>query len=86
MITIPERVDATWIASLGDKQLRQAEIILHETFAKEEASEKKRLGDRYEMMRGSASLLGAWMRWGMVNNEIRERGMITARRHNSRAK
>jgi len=74
-MTIPERVNATWIATLADEQLVQAEAQLHAKFAKLEAAEKKRAGDRYDMMRGSEGLVDAWMRWLMVNNETRERGI-----------
>lgn len=79
MITIPERVDATWIAGLADKQLVEAESKLHAVFLEEETTEKKRMGDRYDMMRGPSTLMAAWMRWVMVNNETSSRGVVLRR-------
>ena len=77
---IPERVNASWIATLGDEQLVKAEAKLHKEFAKEEIAEKVRVGARYTMLRGPESLVDAWHRWSMVNNETRQRGLVVHRR------
>jgi hypothetical protein len=80
---IPDKVNASWIATLGDEQLVKAEATLHKEFAQQETSEKQRRGARYEMMRGPESLVGAWHRWLMVNNETRIRGLIVHRKTSS---
>lgn len=80
---LPERVNATWIATLADAQLVQAESQLHAEFAKEENAEKKRAGARYQMMRGPETLMSAWQRWLLVNNEVRARGVLIHRKPKS---
>ena len=80
---IPERVNASWIATLGDDQLVRAEATLHKEFAAQEISEKELKGARYELMRGPESLVGAWLRWLMVSNETRNRGLVVQRRRSS---
>jgi hypothetical protein len=77
---IPDKVNASWIATLGDDQLVRAEATLHKEFSQQEISEKERRGARYEMMRGPESLVGAWLRWLMVNNEARHRGLVVHRK------
>lgn len=76
---VPENVTATWASSLADDQLLQAEARLHAEFAKQEKAEKKRAGDRYDMMRGPEPLMSAWLRWSMVSNETRNRGVVVRR-------
>lgn len=78
-MTIPERVNASWIATLADKQLIAAEKTLFTEFHAQETAEKKRMGDRYTMMRGPESLINAWHRWLMVSNEVRFRGVVVRR-------
>lgn len=80
---LPERVNASWIASLADAQLLQAEGLLHAEFQKEQLAEKKRVGAKYDMMRGPESLMSAWQRWLMVSNEMRARGVLLHRRPKS---
>lgn len=80
---LPERVNASWIATLEDAQLLQAEAQLHAEFSKEELAEKKRAGARYEMMRGPESLMSAWQRWLLVSNEMRARGVLIHRKPKS---
>jgi len=75
MKALPAQVNASWIATLGDKQLMEAEAALHAIFSKEELAEKKRAGARYQMMRGPESLMSAWQRWLLVNNEVRARNV-----------
>lgn len=77
---LPDQVNASWIATLGDAQLVQAEAQLHAEFAKEESAEKKRAGARYVMMRGPESLMSAWLRWLLVNNETRARRVLIHRK------
>lgn len=79
MITLPDKVNASWIATLGDKQLVDAEKQLHTLFVAAETTEKKRAGSRYEMMRGPAELMDAWLRWLLVNNETKNRGVTVKR-------
>ena len=76
---LPERITADWASSLADDQLQSAEAALHAKFAKEETAEKKRMGARYDMMRGPEPLMSAWLRWLTVNNETRSRGVLVKR-------
>lgn len=72
---LPEKIDSHWIATLDDEQLRQAESELKASFAAEEQAERKRRGGRYDLMKGPATLTQAWLRWSMVNNAARDRGV-----------
>ena len=74
-MTFPDRIDASWIGSLSDDQLVQAEGELRQRFAVQEAKEKKRRGTQYDMMRGPDALTSAWLRWSMVSNATRARGL-----------
>ena len=76
-MTVPEIVTAAWIDSLSDRQLAQAEWQLRKGFATEETAEKRRRGDHYSMMRWPAVLMSAWLRWSLVSNEARARGVRT---------
>lgn len=76
---LPETVNASWIASLADEQLLEAEAKLHTQFRAHEKREKTRAGDRYNMMRGPEPLITAWHRWLMVNNEALHRGIVLRR-------
>lgn len=78
---LPETVNASWIATLRDDQLLRAEASLHAAFSKHEKTEKQRMGARYEMLRGSEPLVSAWLRWSLVNNETRTRGLAIQRSH-----
>ena len=84
-MTIPEKVDASWIATLGNDRLLKAETQLHATFQKEEIAEKKRKGANYTMLRGPQSLVDAWLRWLLVNNATRTRGLVVHRQRAARA-
>jgi hypothetical protein len=79
-MTIPERVNAGWIATLGNPQLVAAESRLHAEFIREENAEKRRSGNRYVLLKGPAPLVNAWIRWLMVNNETRSRGLVVNHR------
>ena len=72
---LPERITGDWMSSLENERLLDAELTLHSAFAKLERAEKKRLGAKYDMMKGNAELLDAWGRWSRVNNEARVRGL-----------
>ncbi len=72
---LPESINARWIDSLSDKQLQQAERELRTSFAHEESAEKERRGARYSTMHWPASLTSAWMRWSLVSNATRARGL-----------
>jgi hypothetical protein len=75
-MTIPEQVNARWIATLRNDQLIAAEGKLHKTFRKQEVSEKSRAGARYVLLQGSPALVNAWHRWLLVSNETRTRGLV----------
>jgi hypothetical protein len=75
-MTIPDRVTAGWIATLANPQLMTVESRLHSEFLDEEAQERKRCGDRYALLQGPAALVNAWLRWQMVTNERRARGLL----------
>ena len=75
-VTIPDRVDARWLATLGDEQLVDVEASLHADFRQREAREKSRAGARYVLLQGPAHLVTAWHRWLLVNNETRTRGLL----------
>lgn len=77
---IPENINARWIATLGDDQLRRAEAQLHATFRASERVEKGRTGARYMLLQGPATLVTAWHRWLLVNNETRSRGLVVQHR------
>jgi hypothetical protein len=83
-MVLPEKINARWIASLGNDQLLEAEWLLHQIFMKEEAAEKRRCGARYTMLRGPESLVSAWHSWLLVSNATRSRH-IAVHRANSRA-
>ena len=72
---MPERITGDWMSSLENERLLDAELTLHSLFSKLERAEKKRLGAKYDMMKGNAELLEAWGRWSRVNNEARVRGL-----------
>lgn len=71
----PDRVTADWIATLGNGQLVTAESRLHSEFLDEETQEKERRGDRYALLEGPSALVNAWLRWQLVTNEARSRGL-----------
>jgi hypothetical protein len=72
---IPFRVDARWISSLGDTDLLVAEETLHEDFRVQERTEKTRSGGRYMLLNGPSALVNAWLRWLLVSNAARTRGL-----------
>jgi len=73
MMVIPDRINARWIATLGDDELVTAEAQLYDTFREREAVERTRAGARYVLLQGPATLVNAWHRWGLLNNETRNR-------------
>jgi hypothetical protein len=79
-MTVPDRVTADWIATLGNGQLITVESRLHSEFIDEESQEKERRGDRYTLLQGPAALVNAWLRWQMVSNEARSRGLLIRHR------
>ena len=83
MQQLPKRITGEWIDSLEDESLLAAEARLHKIFFALEQEQKKLLGDKYDMMRGSEELLDAWGRWSRVSTAARARGLHlrrTARR------
>lgn len=76
---IPDRINARWIATLGNDQLVKAEAELHAVFHKHEVIEKSRSGPRYVLLQGPAALVTAWHRWLLVSNETRHRGLVVHR-------
>jgi hypothetical protein len=79
-VTIPERINARWIATLGDDQLVKAEATLHADFREKETVEKKRTGARYVLLQGPPPLVNAWLRWLLVSNATRDRGLVVNHR------
>jgi hypothetical protein len=79
-MTVPDRVTADWIATLANGQLMTVESRLHSEFLDEETVEKEKRGDRYTLLQGPAALVNAWLRWQMVNNEARSRGLLVRHR------
>ena len=79
-MVVPDRVTADWIATLGNGQLETVESRLHTEFLDKETQEKARRGGRYSLLQGPAALVNAWLRWQMVNNEARSRGLLTRHR------
>jgi len=75
-MTIPDRVTAGWIATLGNEPLVTVESRLHSEFIAEDKHERKRSGGRYALLQGPAALVNAWLRWQMVSNEARSRGLL----------
>jgi len=77
---IPNRVNADWIATLGDDQLMDAEAQLRAAFLTQETLEKHRRGARYAVLEGPEMLVTAWHRWIMVSNEARTRKLVVQQR------
>ena len=77
---IPNRVNADWIATLGDDQLMDAEAQLRAVFLTQETLEKHRRGGRYAVLEGPEVLVTAWHRWVMVSNEARTRRLVVQQR------
>ena len=73
---IPDQLDARWIATLGDDQLVAADLQLHADFHELELVEKARKGGRYVLLQSPADVVNAWLRWALVNNETRSRGLV----------
>jgi hypothetical protein len=74
-VLIPEHVTGKWIATLGDDQLITAESMLHAVFLRHERAEKSRSGARYSVLQGPPVLVNAWLRWLLVSNATRSRGL-----------
>jgi len=79
-VPIPDRVNADWIATLGDDQLMDAEAQLRAVFLTQETLEKHRRGARYAVLEGPEMLVTAWHRWIMVSNEARTRKLVVQQR------
>ena len=78
-MTIPDRINARWLATLGNDQLVQVETLLHDMFHQQEKREKSRAGSRYVLLQGPPALVNAWLRWLLVNNETKVRGVAVSR-------
>lgn len=72
---LPEKINASWIDSLADADLLQAESQLHDAFNRLETEERRARGDEYALATGSAELMLAWQRWNMANHATRARGL-----------
>jgi len=79
-MTIPDRITARWIATLTNEELQDAERELKGSFSQAESTEKARRGAAYSLMRGPETLTSAWLRWSMVCNATRDRGLRTSYR------
>jgi hypothetical protein len=75
-MTIPDHINSHWIATLANDQLVKAEAMLHADFREKEIAEKRRVGARYVLLQGPATLVTAWHRWLLVSNETRNRGLV----------
>ena len=75
-MTIPDCVTADWMATLANELLGTVESRLHSQFVTEDKHERKRSGGRYVLLQGPAALVNAWVRWQMVSNEARSRGLL----------
>ena len=84
-MTIPDNINARWIATLGNDELIKAEAQLHAVFNRQESVEKKRSGSRYILLQGPSDLVNAWQRWVLVSNETRVRGLLPVHRVTARA-
>ncbi|HJQ21679.1 MAG TPA: hypothetical protein VJ867_15125 [Gemmatimonadaceae bacterium] len=80
MRVVPEVIDWAWIQTLNDEDLLDVERRVHAKFVVLERREKKALGAKYELCRGSAELFKAWDRWGRLANATRERSLRPIRR------
>ena len=74
-MTLPDRINAEWIRTLSNEQLAHAESQLHVHYSAEETAERRLRGDAYDLMRGPETLMAAWMRWSLVCNALRDRGV-----------
>lgn len=79
-MTIPDQINARWIATFGNDQLITAEAELHAVFRRQESAAKTRAGTRYVLLQGPADLVNAWQRCLLVNNETRNRGRFVRHR------
>ena len=70
---LPERITYDWLVALDNDDLLTAERSLFQAFSDQEEAERRRLGERYELMRGPATLMSAWDRWSRANTEARHR-------------
>ena len=70
---LPERINHKWMETLDDASLLTAEARLHKAFATAEASQRRVMGEQYDLMQGPAELLAAWDRWSRVHTETRVR-------------
>ena len=78
-MTIPDRINARWLATLANDQLVHVEALLHDMFHQQEKREKSRSGSRYVLLQGPPALVNAWLRWRLVNNETTVRGIVVSR-------
>lgn len=77
---MPSRITGSWMDSLADEALLDAESTLYVTFAELDRAERSARGARYELARGPEGLMAAWDRWSRVSAETRRRGMQPRRR------
>lgn len=80
MNAIPQRVNRRWIDRLDNTQVADAESSLHTDFTRLDRAEKTLRGTRYRLLEGPAPLVDAWIRWLLLNNEARDRGIPTHHR------
>ena len=78
-MTVPNYVTADWMATLGNARLMTVESRLHSDFITEDNHEGQRSGARYALLQGPAALVNAWLKWQMVSNEARSRGLLIRR-------
>jgi hypothetical protein len=79
-LVIPDRVNRRWMNLLDNGQLTAAESRLHTDFTRQDRAEKVRRGASYRLLEGPAPLVDAWLRWLLVSNEVRDRGLRTHQR------
>ena len=75
MRLVPAQISMDWITTLTNEDLLDVESRVYAQFDVLNKREKKRRGDKYQLMRGPAELMEAWDRWSRINAAARERAL-----------
>lgn len=75
MRLVPAQISMDWITTLTNEDLLDVESRVYAQFDVLNKREKKRRGDKYQLMRGPAELMEAWDRWSRINSAARERAL-----------
>jgi hypothetical protein len=79
MRVVPQQISHAWIETLSDEDMIDIEARLHAAFTVIERREKKALGHKYELCRGTAELMFAWDRWSRISAAARDRSLVPRR-------